>query len=783
MLKKFILSGIVIMITGLFACQQNTYQPSNHQLWYKQPAEKWLDALPVGNGRLGAMVFGKTTNERIQLNEDSMWPAAMDWSEPDGTEDDLQDIRELLFKEKHQEADKLFVDKFSRKTVLRSHQTMGDLWLDFNHKNISDYRRQLDINQAIANTSYKTNGYQFMQKVFVSAPHQVMVVHLKTENPQGINGKIRLTRPDDQGHPTVQVSSRGNNELLMQGEVTQYKGTFDSKPAPITNGVRFETLVHIENQDGEIITGPTFLKLNAVKEAIIYLVANSSFNHNNFSEQNKQQLDKAMALPLDELEKQHIADYQSYYQRVSLKIEDLDNSSLPTNVRLQNIKDGQIDTGLETMLFNYGRYLLISSSRPGTNPANLQGLWNNDIEAPWNADYHLNINLQMNYWLANVTNLDELNQPLFNYVDKLVENGQKTAKQNFGCEGAFIPHATDLWAPTWMRAPTAYWGCSMGAAGWMMQHYWQHYLFTNDTSFLRSTALPALEQVARFYSDWIITDPRDGYLVSAPSTSPENRFIDANGNKVASCLGSAMDQQVIGEVFENYLQACRILDVNNLFVNKIAQQHQQLRPGFVLSDEGLILEWDRPYEEVEPGHRHMSHLYGFHPGTAVTASETPELLDAVKRTLERRIKNGGAGPGWSRAWLINCYARLHDGNMAHDHIIKLFQKSMCDNLFDVHPPFQIDGNFGYTAGIAEMLLQSHESGLIRLLPALPDKWRNGSVNGLKARGNITVNMQWQEGKIISAELIADQEQKVDVIINGKTLAVHLLPNKPFRFKN
>ena len=450
--------------------------------------------------------------------------------------------------------------------------------------------------------------------------------------------------------------------------------------------------------------------------------------------------------------------------------------------RIARIKAGETDTGLEALLFQYGRYLLISSSREGTNPANLQGLWNQHINAPWNADYHLNINLQMNYWLANVTSLSELNMPLFDYIDRLVENGKETASKNFGCRGAFIPHATDLWAPTWLRAPTAYWGCSIGGGGWLMQHYWQHYAFTKDTTFLRARAFPAIEAVAQFYSDWLIEDPRDGQLISAPSTSPENRFFNTNGQPVATCLGSAMDQQIIAEVFDNYITACEVLQVKSALIETIKQQRQQLRPGFVIGSDGRILEWDREYPETEPGHRHMSHLYGFHPGISITKDKTPELFNAVRKTLDYRLENGGAGTGWSRAWLINCSARLLDGDMAHEHIQLLFKKSMYKNLFDAHPPFQIDGNFGYTAGVAEMLLQSHEENTLRLLPALPLAWQHGHVTGLKARNGLTVDIYWKANRLEKAIIYSESDNHFNLVYEDTTVPVEVKSGEGYEYK-
>ncbi|MEN8125907.1 MAG: glycoside hydrolase family 95 protein [Bacteroidota bacterium] len=764
----------VVLLVFIFLAFSQQEKPKEDVLWYKQPAKSWNEALPLGNGKLGVMVFGNTSNERIQLNDDSMWPAAsVDWNEAEGNKNDIEKIRALLFEGKNKEADKLFVDKFSRNTIVRSHQTLGDLFIDFDHQNISDYRRELNISNATSTISYKSDGSLITEQIFVSHPHKAIIIELTSEAPEGLNARIRLSRPEDNGFETAKALTTEDNLLLMQGEVTQRGGKFNSEPSPILEGVKFETSLKINNDGGAVQRGEDYLELKNVKKATLYLVSNSSYYFEEYSKQNEIDLDAISSKSFEELKTEHIEDYQSLYSRLKLQLSDTGLDSIPTSQRIEEVKKGAVDVGLEAMLFQFGRYLLISSSREGTNPANLQGLWNEHIQAPWNADYHLNINLQMNYWLADVTNLGELNNPLFDYIDRLVESGKVTANKNFGCRGTFIPHASDLWVPTWLRAPTAYWGCSVGGGGWLMQHYWQHYEYTRDDEFLKERAFPAIQEVARFYSDWIIEDPRDGTLISAPSTSPENRFFNENGNKVATCLGSAMDQQIIYEVFNNYLKACDILHIENDFVEKVKQQKDQLRPGFVIGDDGRILEWDRAYEEPEPGHRHMSHLYGFHPGNIVTKEKNPDLLVAVKKTLDHRLDNGGAGPGWSRSWLINCSARLSDGEMAHEHIQLLLEKSTGKNLFSIHPPFQIDGNFGYTAGVTEMLLQSHEENIIRVLPALPKLWKNGHIKGLKARGGLTLDIFWSNNLLDKAIIKSEFNNKFKIIYQNKEVQIEM----------
>ena len=777
---SFIL-GVLIFCLGCINKADNLYN-KEQIIWFKKAADLWEEALPIGNGRLGAMVYGNPKNEKIQLNDDSLWPKDMGWQHPKGTSDDLRKIREMLFNYENQKVDSILVKKFSNKTIVRSHQTLGDLLINFDHNKITEYKRSLNLNKAIAKVQYKTDGYPVSQKVFISAKDQAIVYLIKSDHPKGLNGSVKLRRRNDEGFPTARSVIK-DGLLIMNGEITQRKGRFDSKAAPITKGIQFETKLKAENFGGTLKAIGDSISFNGVKELKLFMVSNTSYYYNSYQIQNIKQLKNLEDYSFNELEQRHVKDHQSFFNRVVFDIT-TDNSlqKLPTDKRLEAVKKGRLDLELQETLFHFGRYLLISSSREGTLPANLQGLWNQHINAPWNADYHLNINLQMNYWLANLTQLDELNMPLFDFVDRLIQNGKKTARKNFGTRGSFLPHATDIWGPTWLRAPTAYWGVSFGAGGWMAQHYWQHYLFTKDFNFLKDRAFPVIRSVALFYSDWLIEDKRDGKLISAPSTSPENRYINKKGVPVASCLGSAMDQQVIKEVFTNYLAASKILDTNDQLALTITKQIKHLRPGFQLGTDGRILEWDREYKEFEPGHRHMSHLYGFHPGDQVTFSQTPALFKAVRKTLEYRLENGGAGTGWSRAWLINCTARLMDNNMTQEHIELLLKKSIYPNLFDAHPPFQIDGNFGYTAGVVELLIQSHESDIIRVLPALPNSWKKGTVKGLKARGNISVSIEWENNSLKKLEFVPKYDTQKKVIYNGKQKIVNLKADVPTEIK-
>ncbi|GHA27877.1 alpha/beta hydrolase [Salinimicrobium marinum] len=772
---RFFASLLVLLLSSIPATAQSL--PENqHILWYESPAESWDHALPVGNGRLGAMVFGDPKNERIQLNEDSLWPGGPDWGNSKGTPEDLAELRKFIETGQFHLADSLIVERFSYKGVARSHQTMGDLFIEYKNDNITDYRRELNLEKAITTTTYKADGHKVSQEIFSSAPNDVLVVRIKTENPEGMDFKLSLSRPKDQGHPTVKVSSPKQNMLKMEGMITQYGGARNSEPVEIDYGVSFETILKAESTPGTVTSGGDTMTFENVQETTLYIVSSTSFYHDDYSRNNEKTLENLDNKDFEKVFLEHTKDHKTYYNRTSIDLGHHELNKLSTTERLQRVKNGKKDRDLVAKLCQFGRYLLISSSRPGTNPANLQGLWNEHIQAPWNADYHLNINLQMNYWPAGPANLSEFQEPLFDFTDRLIERGKILAREQYGMSGTVAHQTTDLWAAPWMQAETAYWGSWIHGGGWLAQHYWEHYRFTQDTTFLKERAYPALKAYAEFYSDWLTEDPRDGSLISTPETSPENRYLAPDGEPAALSRGTAMGHQIITEVFDNTIESANILGKSDEFIQKIKAQRAQLRPGLQIGADGRLLEWDREYEEPEKGHRHISHLYALHPGDDIT-SQDPKLFEAARKTIEHRLEHGGAGPGWSRAWVINFYARLLDAKAAKEHVNLFMQRSIYPNLLDIHPPFQIDGNFGFTAGIAEMLLQSHE-GFLRILPALPEEWKTGSIKGLKARGNIEVNISWKEGKLQELILNSPEDQTIRIKYGEKEIRVELKKNNP-----
>ncbi len=752
----------------------------NDVLWYSKPATKWMEALPVGNGRMGAMVFGDPQNERIQLNEDSLWAGGPDWGDSKGNVNDLKYIRELIKTGDVHKADKEIVERFSYKSVRRSHQTMGDLHIRFNEKKkIENYKRSLNLDKAVVAVNYASNGDRYSEKVFTSAPDNVLVIELSTTAAKGMDLTLNLSRPDDHNHPTVKISNPSNYEISMEGMVTQYGGKKFSKPFPIDYGVKFETRLKLINESGTVKANKGNLVLKGVKKVTIYLAAATSFYHKNHKAANDKTLQSLNHKTFEDLLTRHIEDYRSFYRRVKFDLGDKSLNKLPIDERLKRVKHGANDRDLIAKLFQYGRYLLICSSRPGTNPANLQGIWNKDIEAPWNADYHLNINLQMNYWPAEVTNLSELHEPFFDLLDRVEKRGKITAKKQYGISrGAVMHNTTDLWAAAWMRAEQAYWGAWIHGGGWAAQHYWEHYQYTQDIDFLKNRAYPFMKSIAEFYLDWLVWDEKTQSWISSPETSPENSYRAADGKPAALSFGSAMGHQIIAEVFDNVLKASAILEYDDNFVKEVKAKREKLFPGVVIGQDGRILEWNEPYDEPEKGHRHMSHLFALHPGNQITVENNPKAFEAAKKTIAYRLKYGGAGTGWSRVWMINLNARLFENDKAEDNIRKFFDRSVADNLFDMHPPFQIDGNFGFTAGIAELLMQSHE-GFIRILPTLPPGWKTGKISGLKARENIVVGIEWKNGELQKLTLKSNSRQKKKIVYNEKETVLQLKKGKVY----